>query len=76
MKVIDTKTEIGTNNAKVKKFILDIGYTMSDYEYETGETASVLTTKKGKLVNQDSVTFKRAEKAVDKFANSASRSKL
>jgi len=76
MKVIDTQTEIGTNNTKVKKFILDIGYTMTDYEYETGESSSVLTTKKGKLVDQNSVTFKRAEKVVDKFANSMSRSKL
>lgn len=76
MKVIDSKSEIGTNNTKVKQYILNTGYIMTDYEYETGDTASVLTTTKGKLVKQDSVTFKRAEASVNKFANSMSRSKL
>ena len=76
MKVIDSKIEIGTNNTEIKSFILDIGYTMTDYNYETGDTSSVLTTKKGKLVDQNSVTFKRAEKVVDKWANRMSRSKL
>lgn len=76
MKVIDTKSETGTNNAQIKRYILDIGYTMTDITYDNGETVSVLTTKKGKDVKVDSVTYKRAEKAVDKFANSASRSKL
>ena len=76
MKVIDSKTETGTNNAKVKKYILDTGYVMTDYEYETGDTASVLTTTKGKLVDQNSVTFKRAEASVNKWANRMSRSKL
>ena len=76
MKVIDTQTELGTNNTKIKRFILNTGYVMTDYEYETGDTSSVFTTTKGKLVDQNSVTFKRAEASVNKWANRMSRSKL
>lgn len=76
MKVIDKQTINKPNGVTIDEYTLDIGYKFQDLRDENGDQASALWTTKGKPVKPTSVTYKRAEAAVDKWANRMSRSVL
>lgn len=75
MKVIKHETLNKPNGVTIEEYTLDIGYKFHDGRDENGDQFSALWTKKNKPVKSDSVTYQRAEKAVDKFCN-VSKSKL
>jgi hypothetical protein len=75
MKAIKHETITQPNGVTIEEYTLDTGYRFQDGRDENGDQFSALWTKKNKPVKPGSVTYQRAEKAVDKFAN-ATRSKL
>lgn len=75
MKVIKHETLNQPNGVTIEEYTLDIGYRFQDGRDENGDQFSALWTKKNKSVPATLVTYKRAEKAVDKHCN-PTRSKL
>jgi len=65
MKAIKSETKVNSNGFPFIEWTLDIGYKF--LSFPGNEISDTLWTKKGKPVKPESVTFKRAEQAVNRF---------
>jgi len=67
MKAIKSETKVNSNGFPFIEYTLDIGYKF--LSFPGNEIPDTLWTKKRKPVKPESVTFKRAEQAVNRFVN-------
>ena len=67
MKAIKSETKVNLFNVPFIEYTLDTGYKFLSFPGD--EVADTLLTKKGNPVKPESVTFKRAKQAVNRFVN-------